>query len=332
MGYILTDRKIDELLVYRKDNSSDYYVKLQCNICREDIYKHIIDYKSPRHRYTKCSNGHFQLEENFKNKYPNLEKDSYFLYPDLWEDKPTYIKNKTRYILFKCVICNDLIIKNLSDYKKGQKPYECKKGHIQVPKEFLEKYPNFTKENCYLNGILINGKPQYVNISNPKYKKYLIRTNCHKCGKEMWYDSSAYVEKEYVPCCSRKCRPQAIYSKNEKFIEDWLIKNNVKYEREKTFNDLINPLTNYHLYFDFYLPKYNVVIEYQGEQHYKPIEWFGGVKEYLKIIERDQYKAAYTGWIKKFIFLELNFLLHKNKEEIENALNINKEIWDAIRT
>ena len=31
---------------------------------------------------------------------------------------------------------------------------------------------------------------------------------------------------------------------------------------------------------DFYLPKYNMAIECQGEQHYKPIEYFGGEKEY----------------------------------------------------
>ena len=30
------------------------------------------------------------------------------------------------------------------------------------------------------------------------------------------------------------------------------------------------------MYIDFYLPDYNIFIEYNGEQHYVPIEHFGG--------------------------------------------------------
>lgn len=41
---------------------------------------------------------------------------------------------------------------------------------------------------------------------------------------------------------------------------------------------------------DFYLPKYNMAIECQGEQHYKPIEYFGGEKEYNLVLEKDNAK------------------------------------------
>lgn len=34
--------------------------------------------------------------------------------------------------------------------------------------------------------------------------------------------------------------------------------------------------------FDIYIPKYNIAIEYNGEQHYKPIARFGGVLGYNK--------------------------------------------------
>lgn len=42
--------------------------------------------------------------------------------------------------------------------------------------------------------------------------------------------------------------------------------------------------------FDIYIPKYNIAIEYNGEQHYKPIARFGGVLGYNKTVERDSYK------------------------------------------
>ena len=47
----------------------------------------------------------------------------------------------------------------------------------------------------------------------------------------------------------------------------------IKYQREKTFNDLISPYSHRLLRFDFYLPDYNCCIECQGDQHqlnYKP--------------------------------------------------------------
>lgn len=36
--------------------------------------------------------------------------------------------------------------------------------------------------------------------------------------------------------------------------------------------------------FDIYIPKYNIAIEYNGEQHYKPMAKFGGVIGYNKTV------------------------------------------------
>lgn len=44
---------------------------------------------------------------------------------------------------------------------------------------------------------------------------------------------------------------------------------NIKFEKEKTFKDCLNPKTERYLRFDFYLPDYNCCIEYDGEQHFK---------------------------------------------------------------
>lgn len=41
---------------------------------------------------------------------------------------------------------------------------------------------------------------------------------------------------------------------------------------------------------DVYFPKHSIAIEYQGQQHYEPIDFFGGHKAYLKSVERDQRK------------------------------------------
>lgn len=42
---------------------------------------------------------------------------------------------------------------------------------------------------------------------------------------------------------------------------------------------------------DIYIPSLQVAIEYHGEQHYEPVEFFGGRKGFLSNKERDQRKA-----------------------------------------
>ena len=44
---------------------------------------------------------------------------------------------------------------------------------------------------------------------------------------------------------------------------------------------------------DFYIEDINLAIEYDGQQHYKPIEKFGGQEEFEKTIYRDKLKDKY---------------------------------------
>jgi hypothetical protein len=60
-------------------------------------------------------------------------------------------------------------------------------------------------------------------------------------------------------------------SRGELKIEKWLKDNHVNYIRQKTFDDLRNPKTNKKLPFDFFIPLKNILIEYDGEQHFKCI-------------------------------------------------------------
>ena len=79
-------------------------------------------------------------------------------------------------------------------------------------------------------------------------------------------------------------------SKGESQIAKWLDDNNIKYIRQHRFPDCKFKLP---LPFDFYLPKHNICIEYQGIQHFKPRSKFGGVKEFEKMKERDMIKVKY---------------------------------------
>ena len=60
----------------------------------------------------------------------------------------------------------------------------------------------------------------------------------------------------------------------------------IKFQREKTFSDLKHGLFR----FDFYLSDYNIIIEVDGEQHFKPIY---GRQSFLKGQEHDRRKNSY---------------------------------------
>ena len=81
-----------------------------------------------------------------------------------------------------------------------------------------------------------------------------------------------------------------IKSKGEKKIKDILSLLKINFIQQKTFNNLKNKSN---LKFDFFLPDYNCCIEYQGEQHYRAVEYFGGEEEFKKQKERDNIKKQW---------------------------------------
>ena len=42
---------------------------------------------------------------------------------------------------------------------------------------------------------------------------------------------------------------------------------------------------------DIFIPRYNLAIEYQGKQHFQPVEHWGGKQALLKLQKRDKKKA-----------------------------------------
>ena len=83
-----------------------------------------------------------------------------------------------------------------------------------------------------------------------------------------------------------------INSKYELIIKNILDELNISYEKEKIFLDCTS-VKNSPLRFDFYLPNYNCCIEYDGIQHYKPIEYFGGEDRFIEQQKNDLIKDNY---------------------------------------
>lgn len=84
--------------------------------------------------------------------------------------------------------------------------------------------------------------------------------------------------------------PQCNESHGERAVRQWLDSHKIKYIFQKTFDDCrdINLLP-----FDFYLPNHNIIIEYDGKQHYEPVELFGGEKSLANTQRHDEIKTEY---------------------------------------
>ncbi len=90
---------------------------------------------------------------------------------------------------------------------------------------------------------------------------------------------------------SGKGCPTCKTSKGELKIRKYFEKNDIKYETQKTFEDCLDKRK---LRFDFYLPDNNILVEYDGMQHFNPVIYWGGQNAYIKRQKRDNIKAEYA--------------------------------------
>ena len=117
---------------------------------------------------------------------------------------------------------------------------------------------------------------EYVNRNTP------IMHRCKIDGNEWMATPSNTLYGKSCPVCKE--------THGERLIRQYLEKNIIKYEFQKNFDDCkdINALP-----FDFYLPDYNIAIEYDGRQHFEPIEYFGGQKAFEYTQKHDNIKNEY---------------------------------------
>jgi very-short-patch-repair endonuclease len=107
-----------------------------------------------------------------------------------------------------------------------------------------------------------------------------------KCNKHnyVWKTTKTHFIDSETGC------PRCKNSKGEHKIADFLNVNNIIFKTQKRFKDCknINMLP-----FDFYLPDYNICIEYDGIQHYKVVKRFGDEAGFKKTQLNDKIKTKY---------------------------------------
>jgi very-short-patch-repair endonuclease len=86
-------------------------------------------------------------------------------------------------------------------------------------------------------------------------------------------------------------------SKGEVIVKNWLVKHNIHFEYQKTFNNLYYKSKKGRLKYDFFIPNQNLLIEFDGEYHFRPISFsklISGVDQLALTQIRDNIKAEYA--------------------------------------
>lgn len=187
--------------------------------------------------------------------------------------KVEYLNSKNKVI----IICpkHGAFSQRPNDHLNG---YGCKK--CQYAKTSMEN--KLTTEVFIEKAKLIHGNK--FDYSLVEYNGYENKVSII-CPKHGNFEQSPHNHLSGYGC--KMCSA----SRGEEEIAKVLLKHNIKFEREVTFKEL---KSTSNLFYDFYLPNYNIFIEYDGIQHYKPIDFFGGNDALLDVKKRDGIKIAFA--------------------------------------
>lgn len=253
-------------------------------------------------------------KENFISKVTNIYGDRYdlsnvnYISPDKYI--VVYDKLKNKYKKVKALS----IMYNRSE--NNPNPKEYKKYTLEIVKDMSnavhEKYYNYDKFifktlssvsiiTCPLHGDFETSMENHIfkkygcrkcgyarnGISQSKGKENFIKDSIRVHGDLYTYDKVIYVSNKVPLIVTCKLHgdfpvrpdnhtkengtgcPMCKQSKGEKKIYDLLVKLGINFIQEYK-------IPNFNFRYDFYLPDYNILIEYDGALHFKAVEHFGG--------------------------------------------------------
>lgn len=273
-------------------------IELQCSCGNkyEVNLQHFITYK--KFKCNKCS-----FEKRGKNQIQNGESEVFEIVSKLGYELLEFRKRK------------HLIVKDKLGYI-----YKTTLYNITNDKNSFDKFQRFNKNNPYT----IQNMTNYLKINNMDIKlvdettrqiqirKDYIDFYCIDCGKPfkaMWGQVAYYKKDGSIKHRCDRCSNSQ--SNLEYIVEKYLIEKEIEYIRQYRFNDCRNV---YPYPFDYYLPKYNTILEVHGQQHYEESPMFSqSLKERQSV---DKFKMDYC--IKNNInYIEIPYWKITNKHKIK---------------
>lgn len=265
-------------------NGAKAPIKLKCLKCGTEIQLEYAQNLFLEHKKRICPHCFPNKREAFKNTLNNFIND---FIPNNKKFKDFILLeriNSETLIESTCIFCGKKNYKTIYDYQRGRGcTCQCT-NTIMTAEEYQKKL-----------GIGYSLMSEYKGLDHSVLIKHEL------CG--FTYKTSA----RHVSC------PKCKGSNGEKQIRSWLKKYDFNFIEQYQVK-----IKNHLLRFDFYLPDQNIYIEYQDEQYYKPIEYFGGEETYQKQVYYDNLKREFAqGKLIEIKYTD-NILLKLNEQVTQN--------------
>lgn len=174
------------------------------------------------------------------------------------------------------------------DYSKVENPYYI-----------FNKQLNEKKDNCFLWDII-----------------------CKKCNKH-YKEVPTFIISDKRRRGNNPCKCWQNQSKGVLKIINILKEMNINFYQEYTFDSCKSPKGKF-LKFDFYLPDYDILIEYDGEQHFQNNGLFGASNAEEKLILQKEYDNIKNNWCinnnKKLIRISYKDYNNLDKKYLEGVI------------
>jgi hypothetical protein len=200
--------------------------------------------------------------------------------------KVIYVGNKTKVE----IICKEhgIFEQTPTSHLFGNGCPKCNGGIISDCCEFIDKAKEIHGDKYDYSLVEYVNSQTKIKIICYEHGIFKMKPNNHLSGQ----------------CCPQ-CRNKSF---GEKYINDWLIKHSIEFERQKCFDNCKNIKQ---LKFDFWIPNKNILIEYDGKQHYEPIKYMGGENGFKSVRINDKIKTEYAS-NNNFILLRIPYIERKN--------------------
>lgn len=256
----------NEYTLLSKFTSTKTKIKVRHNVCGREYWVMPNSFLNG----TRCK----ECDKRFKNT-EQLKKEIYNLVQNEYELLSEYANSKMK-VLIKHKVC---------DHQWWVLPGNFLNKNSRCPKCFGNYHytTNEFKQKIFeLVGVEYHVLGEYINAITPT----LFRHNI--CGCKFMIRPSSFISNG-IRC------PQCNESKGEVKIRKWLTFNNLVFNSQYTFNDLIG-LGGGLLKFDFVVFDNNKIIsivEYDGEQHFRYINGMMKIEDYYKSQQHDILKNLY---------------------------------------
>lgn len=213
----------------------------------------------------------------------------------------TYVNGETK-VLGEHITCGEQYLIRPKDFKRGEQ--RCPVCHLTK---------NLTKEQFQKRVDIVKGKNEYTVIAFNGMTHHVKSIIKHNSCKHIWEVSPLlFIDRTNCPKCAIKHR-----SNTEELFKEVFEAKDVLFEEEITFKECKSLKLNVLLSFDFLIPQYNLIIEFDGKQHFD-LKSARRLVKFKQAVRNDNIKNEFMFNQDKYNFLRIPYKI--GLVEIRNLL------------